>query len=46
MPALLGAAADEVGLRRAMLIVPVLAVLALASAATAKRLARSHAPAG
>ena len=41
MPALLGTAADEVGLRRAMLIVPVLAVLALASAATANQLSRN-----
>jgi len=41
MPALLGTAADNVGLRRAMLIVPLLVVLALVSAATANRLARS-----
>jgi fucose permease len=38
MPALLGTAADDVGLRRAMLIVPLLAALALASAAAAHRL--------
>jgi fucose permease len=39
MPALLGTAADQVGLARAMLVVPLLVALALASAATANRLA-------
>ena len=46
MPALLGAAADAVGLRHAMLIVPLLALLALASATLASGLARrTHAEA-
>jgi fucose permease len=40
MPALLGRAADDLGLRSAMLIVPMLAVLALASTIVAHRLAR------
>jgi len=39
MPALLGRVADELGLRGGMLIVPMLAVLALASAIVAHRLA-------
>ncbi len=42
MPALLGAIADAVGLRRAMAVVPALALLALASAAAARRLAHRH----
>jgi len=39
MPALLGRAADDLGLRGGMLIVPILAVFALASAMVAHRLA-------
>jgi fucose permease len=39
MPALLGRAADDLGLRGGMLIVPMLALLALASAMVAHRLA-------
>jgi fucose permease len=41
MPALLGGAADLIGLREATLIVPLLVVLALASAATAGWIART-----